>query len=64
MNSKAVGYCDLNIDASSKCLKQTVLEALRLGYQTIAINTSIHDQPSYEESKKNKKGEYIFYEKL
>ncbi|XP_018024184.1 ribonuclease P protein subunit drpp30 [Hyalella azteca] len=55
MQKKAVGYCDLNILSDSKDLKKTVLEALRLGFQTIAINTVVHTEPSYEESKSNKK---------
>uniref|UniRef100_A0A6A7FXJ5 Ribonuclease P protein subunit drpp30-like n=1 Tax=Hirondellea gigas TaxID=1518452 RepID=A0A6A7FXJ5_9CRUS len=41
--TKAAGYCDLNIKAESDNLKERVLEALELGYQTVAINTTVTD---------------------
>lgn len=53
----ARGFCDLNIPVTDiKVLKETVLRALSIGYQTVAINTKVTDATSGEKKKK-KKGE-------
>lgn len=59
--TRAKGYCDLNISATDPDLKATVLKALSLGYQTIAVNRYVTDTlaGSVEKeggSKKRKKG--------
>jgi len=51
-------FCDLNILATDSHLRETVLQALKIGYQTIAINTEVTDSWSSEsKKKKRKKGE-------
>ncbi|XP_066939601.1 ribonuclease P protein subunit p30 [Macrobrachium rosenbergii] len=51
------GFCDLNIPAT-EAVKDTVLRALSLGYQTVAINQYVTDKTQLKEgtSKKRKKG--------
>jgi len=39
------GYCDLCLEASSNHLKDLVLRAVHLGYSTLAINTTVSDDP-------------------
>ncbi|KAG7169147.1 ribonuclease P protein subunit p30-like [Homarus americanus] len=53
----ARGFCDLNISASDEDLKNTVLKALSIGYQTVAINREVIDN-STSEKKKRKKGDF------
>ncbi|XP_045597688.1 ribonuclease P protein subunit p30 [Procambarus clarkii] len=53
----ARGFCDLNICATDTDLKQTVLKALSMGYQTVAINREVTDE-STSDKKKRKKGEF------
>ena len=48
-------FCDLNIVATDSHLRETVLQALKLGYQTIAINTEVTDSWSSESKKKKRK---------
>lgn len=50
----AKGFCDLNIAAATNDLKQTVLKALSIGYQTIAINTEVTDTTTNDKKKKKK----------
>ncbi|KAK7068827.1 hypothetical protein SK128_014908 [Halocaridina rubra] len=53
---RAKGFCDLNIEAENSNLKESVLKALSLGYQTIAINQNV-TLPSLEKSgSKKRKG--------
>ncbi|KAK4287772.1 hypothetical protein Pmani_039169 [Petrolisthes manimaculis] len=55
------GYCDLNIAVNTSditTLKTTVLKALSMGYQTVAINTEITDNTTPDTKKKKKKGDY------
>ncbi|KAG0724461.1 Ribonuclease P protein subunit p30 [Chionoecetes opilio] len=54
----ARGFCDLNISATDTDLKITVLKALSLGYQTIAINRAVTDSLSQQQGKKRKKGDF------
>lgn len=53
----AKGFCDLNIAAATNDLKQTVLKALSIGYQTIAINTEVTDTTTNDKKKKKKGNE-------
>lgn len=39
----ARGFCDLNISATDTDLRQTVLKALSVGYQTLALNRHVTD---------------------
>lgn len=50
----ARGFCDLNIAAAASDLKKTVLKALSIGYQTIALNTEVTDTSTTEKKKKKK----------
>ncbi|KAK8722945.1 hypothetical protein OTU49_011964 [Cherax quadricarinatus] len=52
----ARGFCDLNISAMDTDLKKTVLKALSIGYQTIAINREVTDNSTPD--KKRKKGNF------
>lgn len=55
----ARGFCDLNIPMTGlNVLKETVLKALSIGYQTVAINTTVADTTSEEKKTKKKKGDY------
>ncbi|XP_042862385.1 ribonuclease P protein subunit p30-like [Penaeus japonicus] len=53
----AKGFCDLNIAAATSDLKSTVLKALSIGYQTVAINTEVVDNSATEKKKKKKGNE-------
>ena len=53
----ARGFCDLNISATDTDLKKTVLKALSIGYQTVAINREVTDSCQHQSGKKRKKGE-------
>ena len=41
--ARAKGFCDLNIPTTATYLKETVLNAVAMGYQTIAINYYVTD---------------------
>lgn len=49
---KGRGFCDLNIEANIQNLKQTVLYAFKLGYETIALNINISDEIIPSQSKR------------
>ncbi|KAK3854924.1 hypothetical protein Pcinc_038645 [Petrolisthes cinctipes] len=53
----ARGFCDLNIAAGTD-LKATVLKALTMGYQTVAINTEITDNTTPDTKRKKKRGDF------
>ncbi|MPC81342.1 hypothetical protein E2C01_075952 [Portunus trituberculatus] len=60
----ARGFCDLNISATDTDLKKTLLKALSLGYQTLAINREVTDTlEQHQKGKKRKKGESLVLNK-
>lgn len=64
MFPNSYGYCDLNISADSSNLKGLVLRALSLGYDTVAINTTINDATYQETKTKGRKGLWTFQQKI
>ena len=48
------GYCDLNIPSDSN-YQEVIKRALRLGYQTLAINVKVHQNQLLFKSRQNKK---------
>ncbi|XP_050725438.1 ribonuclease P protein subunit p30-like [Eriocheir sinensis] len=62
MMKLARGFCDLNISATDTDLRQTVLKALSVGYQTLALNRHVTDNSTAAAGggggKKKKKGDF------
>uniref|UniRef100_A0A0P4WCW9 Uncharacterized protein n=1 Tax=Scylla olivacea TaxID=85551 RepID=A0A0P4WCW9_SCYOL len=55
----ARGFCDLNISATDTDLKKTLLKALSLGYQTLAVNREVTDTfAPHQKGKKRKKDDF------
>ncbi|MCL4126493.1 UNVERIFIED_CONTAM: hypothetical protein GTU68_002006, partial [Idotea baltica] len=53
--AKSFGFCDLNISTEGD-VRETAIQALKLGYKVIALNTEISDEIIV--TKRNKKGTY------